>query len=88
VTAPSLVRDRADAPKKLHLYTIEYTSSAHRGIIMHSEPHAAASAADALAYASSQLPGVAEKYGARGYRVRDEDGFATAMIDAEESRHE
>jgi hypothetical protein len=36
------------------------------GIIMHSETHEAASAADALVYAKGELSGVAARFGARG----------------------
>ena len=60
-------RPRAPSSK----YKIEYTSSEHRGIIMYSEAHAATSVAGAMAYAKAQLPNMAGKYGARGYRVRD-----------------
>lgn len=74
MTALGLVSDRRRAPAILSVYIIEYTSSEHRGIIMHSELHEAASAADALVYAKGELSGVAARYGARGYRVKDAEG--------------
>lgn len=69
MTALGLVRGAKRAPARI--YTIEYMSSEHRGIIMYSEAQTATSVADALAYAKSQLPSIAARYGARGYRVRD-----------------
>jgi hypothetical protein len=41
---------------------------------MHSETHEAASAADALVYAKGELSGVAARFGARGYGVKDAEG--------------
>ena len=55
-------------------YTIEYTSSEHRGIIMYSETIVAESATEALAHAKLRFSGMKEKHGARGYRVKDADG--------------
>lgn len=71
MTALGLVRGvkRGSAPASI--YTIEYMSSEHRGIIMYSEAHTATSVAGALAYAKAQLPSIETRYGARGYRVRD-----------------
>jgi hypothetical protein len=74
MTVLGLVSDRRRATATLRVYTIEYTSSEHRGIIMHSETHEAASAADALVYAEGGLSGVAARFGARGYRVKDAEG--------------
>lgn len=62
------------APALRTIFTIEYTSSAHRGIIMYSETHEAESAADALAYAKVRFSSIEAKYGARGYRVKDAHG--------------
>ena len=74
MTALSLARDAQREPTRTNIYTIEYTSSAHRGIIMYSEAHTATSTAGALAYALAQLPSIESGYGARGYRVRDAEG--------------
>jgi hypothetical protein len=74
MTALRLARDVQRGPTPTSIYTIEYMSSAHRGIIMFVEPHKATSAVDALAYALALLPSVGAKYGARGYRVRDAEG--------------
>ena len=59
MTTLGLVIDRRRVAETLQLYTIEYMSSEHRGIIMHSEIREAASTTDALAYAKGELPGVA-----------------------------
>ncbi len=69
--ALGLVRSAKRGFAPASIYTIEYMSSAHRGIIMYSEAHTATSLAGALGYAKSQLPGIETRYGARGYRVRD-----------------
>jgi hypothetical protein len=53
-----LVSDRRRATATLRVYTIEYTSSEHRGIIMHSDTHEAESVADVLVYAEGELSGV------------------------------
>jgi hypothetical protein len=74
MTALSLARDVKRGLIPTSIYTIEYMSSPHRGIIMYSEAHSATSAADALAYALAQLPSIGARYGARGYRVRDAEG--------------
>jgi hypothetical protein len=74
MTALGLVSDRKGALASARIYTIEYTSSEHRGIIMYSDAHEAASADAALAYAKARLPEIEAKYGARGYRVKDADG--------------
>lgn len=74
MTALGLVRDLGRAPAPVSIYTIEYTSSEHRGIVMYSEVHRATSRVGALAYAKAQLSDIAAKYGARGYRVKDADG--------------
>lgn len=82
MTALGLVRDLGRAPAHESIYTIEYTSAEHRGIIMYSEAHTATSPAGALAYAKTQLSGIAAKYGARGYRVKDVD---SVFYNSEES---
>ncbi|MEQ1811606.1 MAG: hypothetical protein ABL889_16870 [Terricaulis sp.] len=82
MTVLGLVRDLGRALAPVSLYTIEYTSSEHRGIVMYSEAHNATSAAGALAYAKVHLPEIAAKYGARGYRVRDADGAFHASEDS------
>jgi hypothetical protein len=74
MTALGLVSGRNGALVSARIYTIEYTSSEHRGIIMYSEAHEAASADAALAYAKARLREIEAKYGARGYRVKDADG--------------
>ncbi len=71
MTALDLVRGVKRGSATTSIYTVEYMSSEHRGIIMYSEAHAATSVAGALAYAKTQLPSIEGKYGARGYRVRD-----------------
>lgn len=74
MTTLGLVRDRRREVAIPTIYIIEYTSAEHRGIIMYSEACTATSPAGALAYARSQLSGIAAKYGARGCRVKDADG--------------
>jgi hypothetical protein len=74
MTALGLVGGRKSALAPARIYTIEYTSSEHRGIIMYSEAHEAASADAALVYAKGRLPDMGAKYGARGYRVKDANG--------------
>lgn len=74
MTTLGLVRDRRREVAILTIYTIEYMSAEHRGIIMYSETYTATSPAGALAYAKIQLSGIAAQYGARGYRVKDADG--------------
>jgi hypothetical protein len=70
---PSLaIRERAPAP--LTSFTIEYLSSAHRGIIMHAESYEATSVMKALAHAKANFPERAAMYAARGYRVKDGTG--------------
>jgi hypothetical protein len=76
MTALGLVSGRKGALASARAYTIEYTSSESRGIIMHSEAHEAASADAALAHAKARLPEMAATYGARGYRVKDADGHS------------